>query len=154
VHALKIEFQTTGVEEEDLDERLQLTIFRIVQEQLNNILKHAKATCATINLTRLANKIILLISDNGNGCNILEEETGIGISNIKSRAELYHGKVTIVSLPGEGYALKVVLPLPGRVPIRQPEFRHSNQNKTCVQSGEGEGTRFILCFEGTQQSGE
>jgi PAS domain S-box-containing protein len=130
VHALKIEFQTTGVEEEDLDERLQLTIFRIVQEQLNNILKHAKATCATINLTRLANKIILLISDNGNGCNILEEETGIGISNIKSRAELYHGKVTIVSLPGEGYALKVVLPLPGRVPIRQPEFRHSNQTKT------------------------
>jgi PAS domain S-box-containing protein len=130
VHALKIEFQTTGVAEEDLDERLQLTIFRIVQEQLNNILKHAKATCATINLTRLANKITLLISDNGNGCNILEEETGIGISNIKSRAELYHGKVTIVSLPGEGYALKVVLPLPSRVPIRQPGFRHSNQTKT------------------------
>jgi PAS domain S-box-containing protein len=130
VHALKIEFQTTGVVEENLDERLQLTIFRIVQEQLNNILKHAKATRATINLTRLANKIILLISDNGNGCNILEEETGIGISNIKSRAELYHGKVTIVSLPGEGYALKVVLPLPSRVSIRQPEFRHSNQTKT------------------------
>ncbi len=118
VHALKIEFQTTGVAEEDLDEKLQLTIFRIMQEQLNNILKHAKATRATINLTRLANKIILFISDNGNGCNILEEETGIGISNIKSRAELYHGKVTIVSLPSEGYALKVVLPLISRASIR------------------------------------
>ena len=113
-HALKIEFQTTGVDEDTLDERLQLTIFRIVQEQLTNILKHAKATCATINLTMLGKKIILLISDNGNGCDILQEEKGIGIMNIKSRVELYHGSVTIVSVPGEGYALKVVLPLTSR----------------------------------------
>jgi PAS domain S-box-containing protein len=114
VHAIKIEFQREGVDEEELDEKLQLTIFRIVQEQLNNILKHANATCATINLTRQGNEITLLISDNGNGCNSLEEEKGIGIINIRSRAELYHGKVTIVSKPGEGYALKVVLPLNGR----------------------------------------
>jgi PAS domain S-box-containing protein len=114
VQALKIDFQTTGVNEDDLDERLQLTIFRIVQEQLNNILKHAKATCAAIHLTRLRNEIILLISDNGNGCDILQEEKGVGIINIKSRVELYHGKVTIVSPPGEGYALKVVLPLASR----------------------------------------
>jgi PAS domain S-box-containing protein len=114
VHALKIEFQTTGVGEEDLDERLQLTIFRIVQEQLNNILKHAKAAFASISLTRRQNEVILIISDNGNGCNILEEEKGVGIINIRSRAELYHGKVTIESMPGEGYALKVVLPLTSR----------------------------------------
>jgi two-component system, NarL family, sensor histidine kinase UhpB len=82
-----------------------------VQEQLNNILKHAKATYATINLTRRGNEIILLISDNGNGCNILEEGKGVGIVNIKSRAEFYHGSVTIVSRPGEGYELKVVFPL-------------------------------------------
>jgi signal transduction histidine kinase len=113
-HALKIEFQAAGVDEETLDERLQLTIFRIVQEQLNNILKHAKATCATIHLTRMGNKIILLISDNGNGCNILEEEQGVGFINIKSRAELYHGNVSIVSMKGEGFALKVVLHLTGR----------------------------------------
>jgi PAS domain S-box-containing protein len=113
-HALKIEFQTTGVDEETLDERLQLTIFRILQEQLNNILKHAKATHATINLTRQGNEIILLISDNGEGANLLEAEKGIGITNIRNRVELYHGSVTIVSMPGEGYALKVVLPLTGR----------------------------------------
>ena len=114
LHAIKIEFRVGGIGEEDLDERLQLTIFRIVQEQLNNILKHAKATCATINLTKHRNKIILHISDNGNGCNILEEEKGVGIINIRSRAELYHGRVTVVSKPGEGYSLKVVLPFNGR----------------------------------------
>jgi len=114
LHAIKIEFQNAGINEEDLDERLQLTIFRIVQEQLNNILKHAKATHAIINLSRKGNEIFLLISDNGEGSNILETENGVGIINIKSRAEFYHGTVTIVSKPGEGYELKVVLPLNGR----------------------------------------
>jgi two-component system, NarL family, sensor histidine kinase UhpB len=111
VNALNIEFQTSGVEEENLDERLQLTIFRIVQEQLNNILKHAKATHATISLTKQGDEIFLVISDNGEGSNILEAEKGIGIINIRSRAKLYHGRVTIASKPGEGYELKVVLPL-------------------------------------------
>jgi|HubBroStandDraft_1064217.scaffolds.fasta_scaffold95195_1 PAS domain S-box-containing protein len=111
VHAIKIEFQEDGIIEEELDEKLQLTIFRIVQEQLNNILKHANATCATINLTKQGNEITLLISDNGNGCDILKEGVGIGIINIKSRAELYSGIVTTVSKPHEGYVLKVVLRL-------------------------------------------
>ena len=111
IDAIKIEFQEVDVNEEDLDERLQLTIFRIVQEQLNNILKHAKATHAAINLTRQGNEITLLISDNGEGHNVLEEEKGVGNINIKSRVELYHGSVTIVSNPGEGYELKVVLPM-------------------------------------------
>jgi PAS domain S-box-containing protein len=111
IHAIKIEFRETGIIEEDLDDRLQRTIFRIVQEQVNNILKHAKATHAIINLARQGNEIILLISDNGEGLNVLEEEKGVGIVNIKSRAEPYHGTVTIVSKSGEGYELKVVLPL-------------------------------------------
>jgi PAS domain S-box-containing protein len=111
LHTIKIEFRRGGIDEEDLDERLQLTIFRIVQEQLNNVLKHAKATHATINLSRKGNKILLVISDDGEGSNILEAEKGVGIINIKSRVEFYHGSVTIVSKPGEGYELKVVLPL-------------------------------------------
>lgn len=111
IHAIKIEFRDAGIDEKDLDERLQLTIFRIVQEQLNNILKHAKATRATIDLIKEQNEIVLRITDNGVGCNISEEEKGVGNMNIKSRVELYHGRVTIVSKPGEGYDLKVVLPL-------------------------------------------
>ena len=115
VHAIKIEFQKKGVDEEELDERLQLTIFRIVQEQLTNILKHANATSATINLTKQGNEIVLLISDNGKGCDILKEGKGVGIINIRSRAELYHGTVTTISNPGEGYALEVVLRLKDRI---------------------------------------
>lgn len=111
IHLIKIEFLNDGIEEKDLDEKLQVTIFRIIQEHLNNILKHSKATRATINLSRQKNEAILFISNNGVGCDILKEKNGVGIINIKSRADLYNGDVTIKSKPGEGYELKVILSL-------------------------------------------
>jgi signal transduction histidine kinase len=112
IHPIKIEFHVEGIKEECLDAKLQLNIFRIVQEQLNNVLKHAKATQASISLTRHANEIILLISDNGEGFDTLKDKKGVGLINITNRAELYHGKVMIVSKPGKGVQLKVVLPYP------------------------------------------
>ena len=98
----------------NLDEKLQVTIFRIIQEQVNNILKHSKAKRATINLSRKGGggNIVLLIADNGQGCDTSAETEGIGIRNIISRAELHHGSVTIESKPRVGFALKVVFPLP------------------------------------------
>ena len=114
IHPVKIEFYAEGVDENELDENLQVNIFRIVQEQFNNIIKHAKATCATIHLSMQAGQITLLISDNGIGCDLSKENSGVGIINIRSRAELLHGKVTIVSQPGKGYELKVELPLKTR----------------------------------------
>jgi PAS domain S-box-containing protein len=110
-HPLKIDFQENGVKEEYLDEKLQMAIFRIIQEQLNNILKHSKATHAAITLSRQENEIILLIADNGKGCKMEETREGVGIRNIISRAELHHGSVVIESQPGAGYTLKVLLPL-------------------------------------------
>jgi len=111
VHPVKIEFSDKDFNEKELNEKMQLTIYRIIQEQLNNILKHAKATRANISLSRQENEIILLMSDNGNGCDLSAKKSGVGIINIRSRVELYHGTLAIISRPGEGYALKVVLPL-------------------------------------------
>jgi signal transduction histidine kinase len=81
------------------------------QDQVNNILKHAKATSASITLNKVDNEVILLISDNGEGTDILKKIDGAGIRNIKSRADLHNGMVTIVSKPGKGYELKVALAL-------------------------------------------
>jgi PAS domain S-box-containing protein len=89
IHPLKIEFNKNGIDEIDLDGKMQLTIFRIVQEQVNNILKHANATRAVIDLSRQEDQIILRISDDGQGCDTLKENKGVGIINIGSRAELY-----------------------------------------------------------------
>lgn len=110
IHTVKIEFYVEGIDKEEMSEKLQLTIFRIVQEQLNNILKHSKATQAVVRLTNLGNEVCLLITDNGVGWDMLKKKEGVGIINIKSRAQLYHGKVTITSKPGEGFSLEVSLP--------------------------------------------
>lgn len=114
VDPLKIEFRDEGIKYGDLNEKLQFNIFRIIQEHLNNILNHANASYAVIKLTRLADEVILRISDNGEGYNLLTATGGVGIINIKSRADLCQGTVTVTSEPGQGYELKVALPLTHR----------------------------------------
>ncbi|MBC7874182.1 MAG: PAS domain-containing protein [Ferruginibacter sp.] len=111
VHPIKIEFLSEGFKDDELDEKLQLTIFRIIQEQMTNILKHARASHSTISLRKAADEIILVITDNGEGCDLLKEKKGVGIINIKSRVALFHGTVVTLSKPGEGFVLEVALPL-------------------------------------------
>lgn len=110
VHPIEIEFVENNVQDKDLSEHLQLNIFRIVQEQFNNILKHAAATHATIELIRHENEVILLISDDGQGSDTDEKRKGVGILNIISRAELCNGTAEIESRPGHGFLLRVILP--------------------------------------------
>lgn len=111
IDPIKIEFRGQGIDEKKIDEKLQMTIFRIIQEQLTNILKHSRATSAVIELEIAENQFVLSISDNGLGCDMSKRNQGVGIVNINSRVEVCHGSVTIVSSPGNGYELKVVLPL-------------------------------------------
>ena len=109
IKSTKFQFNVSGIDENEMDEKLQLNIFRIVQEQVNNILKHADAANADISLYKHHEEIILLISDNGKGCDTTKKADGIGILNIISRSELYQGHVTFLSEPGEGCTLKVTL---------------------------------------------
>jgi two-component system sensor histidine kinase UhpB len=111
LHPIKIKFYTSGIEEIAVQEGLKLDLFRIVQEQMNNILKHSKATLVNIYLTRHGKELVLRITDNGKGTDLSVKSKGVGTTNILSRAEKYHGKIKILSKPGEGYSLKVTLPL-------------------------------------------
>ena len=111
INPIKIQFQESGIDPAELNEALQLDIFRIVQEQLNNILKHANASQAEIQLTKTDHIVELVISDNGKGCEITADNKGVGILNIRSRADLYQGTVSILSHPGEGYVLKIGFPV-------------------------------------------
>jgi PAS domain S-box-containing protein len=111
INPVQIQFQERGIDLAELSEALQLDIFRIVQEQLNNILKHANASQAQIHLAKTDNVVELVISDNGKGCDITADNKGVGIMNIMSRADLYQGTVSILSQPGEGYVLKVGFPI-------------------------------------------
>jgi signal transduction histidine kinase len=91
--------------------KFNLAVFRIVQEQLNNIIKHARASEVKIDLTQNKVRIILSIADNGSGFDIKKKTAGIGIQNIKSRAESFGGDARFVSEPGKGCVLTVLFPV-------------------------------------------
>ena len=93
-----------------MDEDLKLNIYRIVQEQINNILKHAEALQATISINQNNNYVYLSIMDNGKGFDPLVTRKGIGISNIINRIESYNGEVIIESSPGNGCKLEIRIP--------------------------------------------
>ena len=96
-----------NLEEDQLDQKLKLTIYRIVQEQLNNILKHAKARCVHISLEQNNGSLLLTLKDDGVGFDTTQKRKGVGIQNIISRAELCGGKVTVNSRIGAGCELLV-----------------------------------------------
>jgi signal transduction histidine kinase len=95
------------IDESLLNDKLSLVIFRIVQEQLNNIFKHAKAKTVIIGLKQEAGSLQLKIKDDGTGFDTSEKRKGIGLKNIVSRADLFNGEVIINSKPGEGCELIV-----------------------------------------------
>jgi two-component system sensor histidine kinase UhpB len=104
-----IDLDLQNISEEQIQDRQKLTLFRIVQEQLNNIVKHAQATRVLIRLSGEGGHIVLTVADNGVGFEVSRHRKGVGITNIISRADLFNGKVEIQSMPGEGCTLSVSL---------------------------------------------
>jgi PAS domain S-box-containing protein len=90
---------------------VQLALFRIIQEQMNNILKHAAATQVKIDLLKQAKLLSLMISDNGQGFDFNSVKKGLGLQNILYRAELCKGKAIFTSSAGNGCILRVDIPL-------------------------------------------
>lgn len=108
---LNIEFAHCEFNEVVIPENQKVSLFRIIQEQLNNIVKHSGAQNVWIKLFVEANQFVLKIKDDGKGFNASLTRKGIGILNIKNRAELFSGKAEIVSEPGGGCELMVSLPI-------------------------------------------
>ncbi|HEX9509233.1 MAG TPA: PAS domain S-box protein [Puia sp.] len=109
VKKMKIRLNIFGLDENSLLPEQKLNVYRIIQEQLNNILKHAQASTVEIELNKVKEQISLQVKDDGKGFDPRARRKGIGISNIISRAELYNGKVEIESAPGKGCRLEVIL---------------------------------------------
>ncbi len=93
-----------------LNDDLKLNIYRIIQEQTNNIIKHSSAQNVTITIEELNNMINMKVTDDGKGFDITKERSGIGISNIINRVETFNGKFKIESSVGNGCKIWVSLP--------------------------------------------
>jgi len=107
VKKFQIRLNFSVPDEQQLDDKLKMTVFRIVQEQLNNIVKHAEASVITIDIIQKTHLLQVTVEDNGKGFDTLLKRKGIGISNIISRTELFNGRVKIDSSPGNGCRMQV-----------------------------------------------
>ncbi|SPF44902.1 hypothetical protein SBDP1_510013 [Syntrophobacter sp. SbD1] len=103
------------IEELDIPERLKIAIFRISQEALNNVTKHARAEWVDLVLVKHCDMIELSVSDDGIGFD-LDQVHGCpksyGLSGMKERTEQSGGKLTIESVPGKGTTVRVVWCIP------------------------------------------
>ncbi|MES2333043.1 MAG: PAS domain S-box protein [Bacteroidota bacterium] len=107
--SVRIRKDFAGFEEKGLSEKFKLTIFRIVQEQFQNILKYAKAQNVVLHVMRDPNGLSLTITDDGIGYDTSKKAAGIGMKNIKTRISIFHGEMHIVSSPGKGCRLQVCM---------------------------------------------
>jgi signal transduction histidine kinase len=100
------------VDEDDISQGHKTVIFRIVQETLNNVMKHSKGEQASIIMSKTDDGISLTVKDNGRGFDTSKEfDEGIGLSSMRERAELSGGRFSIQSAPGKGTSVAVVWPL-------------------------------------------
>lgn len=110
-HSLKIRCKFNNLNEWRLGKNLKVNIFRIVEEQLTNIIEHAKASIVCIDFIQFENEISVMIRDNGIGYDTDKQQNGMGITNIIGRTELYNGRISINSAPGKGCRLQILFPL-------------------------------------------
>lgn len=91
----------------------ELAIFRMIQEAVNNLLKYADATQASISLLQKPGALLITIADNGRGFDQSElaEGSGNGLDNLASRAGMFNGSAHVTSDPGQGATVTIQLPL-------------------------------------------
>jgi signal transduction histidine kinase/tetratricopeptide (TPR) repeat protein len=109
----QIEFETNLVNLRRYDQGFEIKFYNIIQEFINNILKHSKAERAIINLAEVRGKLSLKITDNGIGFDKtkITVKEGLGLSQIDARIQLMKGEFTIDSSLNNGTTIKVILPI-------------------------------------------
>jgi signal transduction histidine kinase/Tfp pilus assembly protein PilF len=113
IDGLAFEVQSFGLDQR-LDNSLEISIFRIIQELVTNIIKHANATKGIVHLTNHDDNLNIMIEDNGKGFNpkhITKQTNGMGISSIDKRVEHLDGRLTIDSEKNKGTTIIIDIPL-------------------------------------------
>jgi signal transduction histidine kinase len=100
------------IDESELDSRLQIYLYRISQEAINNITKHSNASLVKLNLSSNARFVFLSIADNGKGFDIDNIDIkSNGIANIKERVKLFKGEVRFSSSAEKGTHIDIKIPI-------------------------------------------
>ena len=113
---ITVDFQSTGIRKLHFDSNTEIHLYRLVQEGLNNIRKHAHATRASVKMVGAFPNLMLRIEDNGKGFNVkarelkLNKERRMGLRSMKERVKLLHGRMTIQSRPMKGTKILITYP--------------------------------------------
>jgi signal transduction histidine kinase len=99
---------------EDLPDEYKICVYRLVQEALNNAVRHSGARNAKVRVTQSQNRIAVEIGDDGRGFQP-ERARGLGILGMEERIKRLGGTLTVDSAPGRGATIKAGLPLPASV---------------------------------------
>jgi signal transduction histidine kinase len=103
----------TSIGEERLGNEIETTIYRLVQEALTNVLKHASATRVSISLVRKQGSVSAVVEDDGRGFDVADARAdALGLVGMQERAALLDGLITIESGPGRGTTVALDVPLP------------------------------------------
>lgn len=130
-----ITFHTT-LREQRYDSNVEVIIYRVVCELINNSLKHAECSQICLSLVEESGLLVLDYSDNGKGFVLRDVEySGMGLSNIRSRVSSLKGKVTITSRPTEGMSVKVRVSINGAEITDAPNSEATSRKKRNRKNG-------------------
>ncbi len=92
------------------NKNIELSLYRIIQELLQNVVKHAQATYAVVQVSQQQNKLTIIVEDNGKGFDTRYVSKGLGLHNLHLRAKMLKGDLTIESIPGRGTIATIAIP--------------------------------------------
>ncbi len=107
---------------ECLDDRQKTVVYRVTQESLTNVAKHARASQVTVTLSRLKNAVRVCVKDNGTAFAVARQlssngKNGLGLLGMQERARLVNGRFGITSIPGRGTSVSVEIPCTSPTPL-------------------------------------
>jgi two-component system NarL family sensor kinase len=110
--ALRLTYQSFGLHETVIPDVVSAAVYRIIQELVNNILKHADATTALVQLIRNNDALTIAVEDNGKGFDpaILENNTGMGYLSLRNRVAYLKGTIDIQTAAGKGTSINIEIP--------------------------------------------
>jgi signal transduction histidine kinase len=106
-------YQSMGLADGKISQAAAISIYRIIQELLNNVIRHAAAKNVLVQVLKEEGRLIINVEDNGKGFDttVVENTAGIGWKNIRSRVELLNGKIDIQSAAGKGTEVNIEMNL-------------------------------------------
>ena len=116
---------TVDADDDRLPEHMEIALYRIAQEALQNVVKHAHATAAVVSLCCTIDKAVLRVADDGRGFDVParpDDASSYGLASMAERAELIGGRLTVTSRRGVGTTVTASVPL-APLPAEFPELR-------------------------------